>query len=292
MFEAPRGHEMTRLRVAWLPDGKRLHLQNGALNLILQAFGPPSEVGLAYNAAVERARALATELVEDLPRLQSGEAPQTTVGRRAAEACAGVPGALGPVTALSGAVADEVLAAMVRGGQLDRGFVNNRGAVALHLEDGQSITPNATDWSEFPRHEAKVAIRSTVRTRALAGAGWRFDGLALGYVDRIYTAARSSAVAEAAMGSISARMLPAAGAQSVPATLVTPQSVLGSLAVYPPRQDITGDEAAALVAQGGETAEALFAAGIITLAVMTLEEAHFLVSPPYLSLRSMLSLEA
>jgi hypothetical protein len=283
---------MKRLRVAWLPDGKRLHLQNGPVNLIIQAFGSPAEVGRAYEAGIERARALVTELGEDLPRLQLGEAPQGAVGQRAVAACAGVPGALGPVTALCGAVADEMLAAMVRGGQLDRGFVNNRGAVALHLEEGQSITPSDTDWLEFARHEAKVTIRSAVRTRGLAGAGWRFDGLALGYVDRIYTAARSSAVAEAALGSISARMVPATGAQSVPATLLMPQSVLGDMAVYAPRPDVTGDEAAVLLAQGGEAAKALFDADIIALAVMTLEEAHFLVSPPYLTVRSMLSLEA
>ncbi len=277
--------------MAWLPDGKRLHLQNGALNLIVQAFGQPSEVGRAYNAAIERARTLVLELEEDIPRLQGGLAPCTAAGLRAAAACALVPGALGPVTALAGAVADDVLAAMMQGGLPDRAFVNNRGAVAFHLAERQSISPHVMDWCEFPRHEAKVPIRSTVSTRALAGAGWRFDGVALGYVDRIYTAATSCAVAEAALGSISARMLPTTGAQSVAATIIAPESVLGGLGVYA-RQDVAGDEAAGLMAQGGEMAQALFAAGIITLAVMTLEEAHFLVSPPYLSLRSMLSLEA
>jgi len=283
---------MMRLRVAWLSDGKRLHLQNGPLNLILQAFGPPSEVGRAYDAAIERARALVFELAEDVPRLQGGLTPNTAVGRRASAACAEVTGALGPVTAVTGAVADEVLAALVQGGPLDRAFVNNRGCLAFHLAEGQSITPLAMDWAEFPRQEAKLPIRSEVRTRALVCAGWRFDGMAFGYVDRIYTAAPSSAVAEAALGSICARMVPATGAQSVPATIIMPESVLGDLAVYPSRQDISGDEAAVLIAQGGEMADALFAAGTVTFAVMELKEAHFLASAPYLSLRSILSLEA
>ena len=148
----PWRYAMTRLHVAWLPDGKKLHLHNGPLNLIIQAFGRPAEIGRAYDAAIERARALVTELADDLPRLQAGHVPQSNAGRRAVAACAVVPGALGPVTAICGAVADEVLAEMVQAGQLDRGFVNNRGAVALHLAEGQSIMPNATDWQEFARH--------------------------------------------------------------------------------------------------------------------------------------------
>ena len=283
---------MTRLHVAWLPDGKRLHLHNGPLNLIIQAFGRPAEIGRAYDAGIERARTLVLELVQDLPLLQGGAAPQTPVGQRAVDACAQVPGALGPVTALSGAVADEVLAAMTRGGELDRGFVNNHGAVAFHLAEGESMTPNSMDWPEFARYEAKVPIHSALRTRGMAAAGWRFDGLALGWVDRIYTAAPSSAVAEAALGSIASRMVPATSAEAVPACSVRPHAVLGELPVYTPRQHISADEAAVILAPGHAVAEALFASGAITLALMGLEDTYSLVGPPYLSLRSMLSLEA
>jgi uncharacterized protein len=282
---------MTRLRVAWLPDGKKLHLHHGQVNLILQAFGRPAEIGRAYDAAIARARALVTELAEDLPLLQAAGAPRTSVGLRAVAACAAVPGALGPVTALSGAVADEVLAAMVRGGAFDRGFVNNLGAVALHLAEGESMTPNAMDWPEFARYETKVAISSATGTRGLAAAGWRFDGFALGWVDRIYTAAPSSAVAEAAMSRIASCMLPADGAAAVPAGSIAPQSLLDGLDVYVPRQDIGAEEAAAILAPGRAAAAALFAAGVINLALMGVGDAYFLAGPPRLSLKSMLSLE-
>jgi ApbE superfamily uncharacterized protein (UPF0280 family) len=283
---------MRRLRVAWLPDGKRLHLKNGPVNLILQAFGRPGEIGRAYDAAIERARALVLELAEDLPRLQAGDAPLNAVGLRAAAACAAVPGALGAVTALTGAVADEVLAAMAQRAQMERAFVNNHGAVAFHLAEGQSITPNAMDWPDYQRYDARVPIVSAARARGLAAGGWHYEGFALGCVDKIYLAAPSAAVAEAALGSIAACMLPASGAQTVPAEFLAPHSVLGSLPVYPPLQALAGDEAAAILAQGRAASAALFAAGTITLALAGLGEDNFLVALPYLSLKSMLSLEA
>ena len=277
--------------MAWLADGKRLHLKDGPVNLIIQAFGRPAEVGRAYEAGIERARALVLETAEDVPRLQAGLAPQCAVGARAVAACNEVPGALAPVTALTGAVADEVLAAMAQAGQLDRAFANNHGTVAFHLAEGQSITPNAMDWPDYPRYDARVPIVAAARSRGLAAGGWYHESFALGCVDRIYTAALTAAVAQAALGSIAALMVPAAGAETVPAEMLEPHNVLGGLAVYPPPQALAGDEAAAILVKGRTAAEVLIAAGTITFGLMALGEEHFLTGPPHLSLKSILSLE-
>ena len=283
---------MRRLRVAWLPDGKRLHLRNGPVNLIIQAFGRPGDIGRAYEAGIERARGLAVELGDDVPRLQAGLAPSGAAGLRAVAACHAVPGALAPLTALKGAMADEVLAAMAGAGQLERAFANNHGAVAVHLAEGQSITPAALDWPGFPRYESKAPIISTARTRGVAAAGWSFDGYALGCVDQIHVAGVSAAMAEAGLGAIAACMVPEAGARMVPAEMLAPQSVLGGMEVYPPRKDLTADEAAEILARGRAVSEALFAAGIVTLVLLGVGQDHFLAAPPHFSLRSMLSLEA
>jgi uncharacterized protein len=280
------------LRVAWLPDGKRLHLQNGLVNLIVQAFGPPAGVGRAYSAGIERARALVLELADDVPRLQAGEAPQSEVGLRAAAACAQVPGALGPLTVLSGAVADEVLAAMVQGERLDRAFVNNHGVVGFHLAEGQSLSPQGMDWPEFARYDATtVAIPAAARTRGIAAGGWHYHGFAFGCVDRIYAASTSGAMAEAVLGSITTRMLPGRALETVPAGTLEPGSVLGALGVYP-LQDLAADEVAQAMAQGREAATALFDAGISTLALIELRGKNFLAAPPQFSLRSLLSIQA
>ncbi|WP_297493548.1 hypothetical protein [Acidocella sp.] len=281
---------MRRLHVAWLPDGKRLHLKNGPVNVIIQAFGRPSEIGRAYDAGIERARALVIELADDVPLLQAGLTPYGPAARRAVAACAAVPGALAPVTALRGAMADEMLAAMAQAGALDRAFANNLGAVAVHLAEGQTITPSAFDWPDYPRYASKVPITSTARTRGVAAAGWCFDAYALGCVDRIHIAAPSSAMAEAALGAIAAPMVPADGAETVPATTLVPESLLDGLGVYPPRT-MSQEEAAETMAQGGAVAGALFAAGIVTLALLRVGEEHFLAAPPPFSLRAQPSLE-
>ena len=282
---------MKRLLVAWLPDGKRLHLKNGHVNMIVQAFGRPGEVGRAYDAAIARARELVFELGEDLPRLYENAAPQTIVARRAAAACAEVPGALAPVTALTGAVADEVLGAMVQAGQLDRGFANNHGAVALHVAQGQSLSADIVDWPEYRRYEARVPILYASRTRGLAASGWNYDRFALGCVDRIFTAAPTAAVAEAGLGAIASAMVAQAGAKTVPASALEPQSILGLLPVFPPLRDLEAAAVTDLIARGREVAAPLYASGIITLALMSLAEEYFFAAPPQFSLRSMLSLE-
>ena len=56
---------------AWLPDGRRLHLQHGPIDLILEAWGPPAAVAAAYARATARFAPLLDELVAELPALRS-----------------------------------------------------------------------------------------------------------------------------------------------------------------------------------------------------------------------------
>jgi len=44
----------TRAQIRWLPDGRRLHLQDGPIDLIVEACGASAEVEAAYRAACER----------------------------------------------------------------------------------------------------------------------------------------------------------------------------------------------------------------------------------------------
>jgi ApbE superfamily uncharacterized protein (UPF0280 family) len=282
---------MSRLRVAWLPDGKRLHLSQGRVDLIMQAFGDPAEVGRAYDAGIARARGLPEELADDVALLQAGLAPRGAVGLRAVAACGMVEGALGPVTALTGAVADEVLAAMVAGGRLERGFVNARGAVAFHLAEGQGLSPHAMDWPAHARYEnTTVRVPSTARTRAIAAAGWHFHRHAFGYVDQLYTAATSSAVAEALLGSISAQMAPP-GAPGVPVYTLEPDSLFGRLPAYAPMHDLAEEQIRTAIARGQATAAAAYSAGTATLVLAALRDETFFVAPPQFNLRSLWSVQ-
>ena len=53
---------MTRLpQIAWLADGKRLHLQDGPIDLIVEATGNEADMRAAYQAARLRGRGLPSE---------------------------------------------------------------------------------------------------------------------------------------------------------------------------------------------------------------------------------------
>ena len=41
-----------RAQIRLLPDGRRLHMQDGPIDVIVEAFGEVHEIDLAYRAAV------------------------------------------------------------------------------------------------------------------------------------------------------------------------------------------------------------------------------------------------
>ncbi len=45
-----------RAQIRLLPDGRRLHLHDGPIDLIVEAFGQTQEVEVAYRAAVRTFR--------------------------------------------------------------------------------------------------------------------------------------------------------------------------------------------------------------------------------------------
>ena len=149
---------MTRLpQIGWLADGRRLHLQDGPIDLIVEAHGSSVMVAAAYDAAIQRFTGLLDALCEELPELRRGAQPgicglRGTVARRMHDAVG--PFAAGsfitPMAAVAGAVAEEVLGAMVQASDLDRAYVNNGGDIALHLGEGQCFTVGLVDRPDMP----------------------------------------------------------------------------------------------------------------------------------------------
>ena len=54
----------------WLEDGRRLHLNHGPIDLVVEAFGAPVERAAAYRQAVSRFQTILGELVAELPELR------------------------------------------------------------------------------------------------------------------------------------------------------------------------------------------------------------------------------
>ena len=136
---------MRRPQIALLSDGRRLHLQDGPIDLIAEARGAAGEVRSAYEAAVHRFTGLLDELCAELADLRMAAADRTSlqgvVARRMHSAVAPYAADcfITPMAAVAGSVAEEILAAMLRAATLDRAYVNNGGDIALHLGGGESF---------------------------------------------------------------------------------------------------------------------------------------------------------
>src|SRR5690606_11442883 len=98
--------------------------------------------------------------------------------------------------AVAGAVADEMLAAMVAGRMLDRAYVNDGGDIAVHLAPGQAmklaIAGTGHGFSD------RVTIDSASPVHGIATSGWRGRSFSLGIADAVSVLARSGAEADAA----------------------------------------------------------------------------------------------
>lgn len=118
--------------IAALLSGDRLHLQHGPIDLVIGADG--ARVA-AFSVAKARFSTILDELVAELPLLRSPMPVSATgfVAKRMTQAAAGYREFVTPMAAVAGAVADEVLGAMVRGADVSRAYVNNGGDIAVHL---------------------------------------------------------------------------------------------------------------------------------------------------------------
>jgi len=94
------------------PDGRRLHLHDGPIDLIVEAFAPPAQVRDAYDAASHRFLTILDELCSELALLRSpmnanSATPVGIVARRMHAAVAPfAPGCfITPMAAVAGAVA-------------------------------------------------------------------------------------------------------------------------------------------------------------------------------------------
>jgi ApbE superfamily uncharacterized protein (UPF0280 family) len=182
---------------ARLPDG-RLHLQHGPIDLIIEAFGAPREVDAAYHQAIARFADILPTLVRELAVLRRpiGDVHpllQGPVARRMAAAVWPHRALyITPMAAVAGAVADEVLQALVKDRALDKAYVNDGGDIAIHLtpdhELRAGIFVDALDGMVRLSHDQPV--------RGIATSGWRGRSFSLGIADAVTVLAGNAASIE------------------------------------------------------------------------------------------------
>src|SRR5687767_9083167 len=102
-----------RMQARMLPDGKRLHLRDGPIDLIIGADGNSDEVGAAYRAAALRFRSVLDELCAELSILRSpdGIEPRGSIALTMWNAVLPYRAErfITPMAAVAGAVAEEIL---------------------------------------------------------------------------------------------------------------------------------------------------------------------------------------
>ena len=254
-----------------LPNGARLHLQHGPIDLIIGADGPPAAVRAAYAAAARRFEPLLAELVAELPALRApcpptGATVDGAVARRMATAVRPHAGTrfVTPMATVAGAVADEVLGAMTSAATLERAYVNNGGDIALHLADGRRFDLAIASLDGAGEHgRVRIDAKDPIRGVATSGRGGR--SLSLGIADSVTVLARTAAAADAA-ATLIANAVDLPGHPAIerrPARDVDPDSDLGERLVAVACGKLSPAEVEAALACGAAAAGEMREAGLI-----------------------------
>lgn len=276
------------------PNG-RLHLQHGPIDLIIGVDGAISlELEAYFRAhafahANRRFRTVLDELVAELPVLKSqaltgGAMPQGQIAMRMMTAV--LPFAetafITPMAAVAGAVADEILAAMLASfdGQERprRIYVNNGGDIALHLDDQADFRIRMA--REDGAHLGDFAVDAASPTRGIATSGRGGRSLSMGIADSVTVLASNAAAADAAATIVANAVdLPGhAAVRRLPANRVVDDSDLGARLVTVDCGDLSDAEVTAALDAGGARAQGLMAEGLMHRAGLFLKAQGHLVT--------------
>ena len=262
-----------------LSDG-RLHLHDGPIDLIIEAFGAEGDVARAYEAAHRRFATVLDELCEELPLLRTqatadSPRPRGRVALRMFDAVAPFASDvfITPMAAVAGSVAEEILEAMTKAAPLSRAYVNNGGDIALHLSPNERFRIGMIDRPDRPGAFGRAEIDGDSPVRGVATSGRHGRSFSLGIADAVTVLAVSASEADAAATLIANAVdLPAHPAiRRAPASDFDPQSDLGERLVTRDVGALSAGEIETALALGWREAERLRAAGHIVGAALHLQ---------------------
>jgi ApbE superfamily uncharacterized protein (UPF0280 family) len=277
-----------RAQICLLPDRRRLHLHDGPIDLIIEAFGSVSDIEVARRAAAARFVNILDELCQELSFLrqacsQESPWPRGAVARRMTAAV--MPYAaecfITPMAAVAGAVAEEILAEMTTSAELSRAYVNNGGDIALHLNVAdEKFVVGMVNRPDQPSLFATTTLHGSDPVRGIATSGWRGRSFSLGIADAVTVLADRAAAADAAATIIANAVdLPGHSAIGrIPACELAPDSDLGSRMVTQSVGTLTAVEVDQALAAGARTAEKLSRMGLIRSAALSLQGETWVVA--------------
>jgi ApbE superfamily uncharacterized protein (UPF0280 family) len=268
-----------RAQIRWLEDGRRLHLHDGPIDLIVEAFGSTDEINAAYRAAAERFVQVLDELCGELTFLRqatqaNGPPPSGVIARRMTAAVAPYcqHTFITPMAAVAGAVAEEILDAMTAAARLSRAYVNDGGDIALHLASGEQFVVGMVERPDRPSLFGTATLDSAQPVRGIATSGWRGRSFSLGIADAVTVLADRAAMADAAATLIANAVdLPEhSNVTRVPANTLAPDSDLGDRLVTQGVGELSPAEIDNALDAGVLVAHGLLAGGLIRSAALHL----------------------
>ncbi len=269
----------SRAQIRMLPDGRRLHMQDGPIDLIVAAFGDFSEIESAYRAASHRFITVLDELCGDLTTLRQPWRYDLKVNgpiaQRMVQAVAphGRSTFITPMAAVAGAVAEEILESMTANSPLSKAYVNNGGDIALYLSDGEEFSVGMVERPDRPSLFGTLRIDATHSVRGIATSGWRGRSFSLGIADAVTVLARGAADADAA-ATIIANAVNIPGSKKitrVPARELAPDSDLGQRLVTQSVAQLTAKEIQQALDAGASVADHLRSQDLICAAALRLQ---------------------
>ena len=262
-----------------LPDGRRLHLQHGPIDLVIEAFGPRDEIGAAYRQARTRFETVLTELVEELAVLrQPVRDPRPGV---AGPTAIRMMDAVWPhrdtfvtsMAAVAGSVADEVMASLIDGRSLDKAYINNSGDISVYLTPGQTLRLGIVGQLFRPAIDGTAELSFDRPARGVATSGWQGRSWSLGIADAVTVLAESAAAADVAATLIANNVnVEHPTIERAPASELDDQTDLGSRLVTVDVGRLDADGVAAALNKGMQTAQHMCDCGLITAAVLVLKD--------------------
>jgi ApbE superfamily uncharacterized protein (UPF0280 family) len=269
----------SRAQIRILADGRRLHMHDGPIDLVLEAFGDAREVEAAYRAAATRFVTVLDELCNELaflrqPTRADGPLPAGPIARRMLAAVRPYASRtfITPMAAVAGAVAEEILEAMTTVADLSRTYVNDGGDIALHLSPGEKFVVGMVDRPDHPSLLGTTSIDANQPVRGIATSGWRGRSFSLGIADAVTVLADTAAMADAA-ATIIANAVDLPGhpnIKRVPACDLAPDSDLGERLVTQLVGELSPDEIHDALSAGVRVAESLRVANLIRAAALNL----------------------
>ena len=269
----------------------RLHLQHGPIDIIAHVDAPEEVRKRLYTSASNRFSTVLVELVAEMDLLKqpwSADLPDPK-GGIAQKMCFAVRGSdifVTPMAAVAGAVADEVLEAMLYEAknpdpcleEIQRMYVNNGGDIAFWLNAGESFSIGVVDNPGIPELNARVSLAYESPVRGIATSGGRGRSQSLGIADAVTVLAGSAAIADAAATLIANDVnVDYPGILKRPASEVKNESDLGMLPVTVDVPPLPVDQISEALKRGAQTAGNFIRTGKIEAAYLSLQKQTLVV---------------